>query len=303
MPITLEAVTHGRLIMEKIYYLNASNSKHVKIGIKPASKLFNKELTGFFVEVIIDGQKMKPMSLGGIDGFMNVCSSLRTFDELRYTYPDSAEKYDEMENPLPINITKKNMGGTVCFCFETVNGDNAMIAQNSLQDLLKYECLIGSAIRKLQTMVDDVEKKFSDLVAKASDLTAALDEAVKSGDLLTIEIITNFNELFKICADEATRFSSPSGSAVATAVPRRKRNATPKKPMQRNVKKAKTSEAVDNSTADNGQAEVSESNEAGDHNYASSVEETELIEIIETSEKEPLGLHEDGQRMESEHYI
>lgn len=69
--------------MEKNFYLNQSNSKFISIGNRLATKLFNKDSVGFYVEVTVAGKNMKPMSLGGIDGSMILCQSLRYFDELK----------------------------------------------------------------------------------------------------------------------------------------------------------------------------------------------------------------------------
>lgn len=271
--LTLESVTRDRLIMEKRFYLNASNTKYVKIGFKPATKLFNKEFTGFFVEVAIDGKNMRPMALGGIDGFMNICKSLRSFDELKYTYPGSSEDYTKMKNAVPINISKKYMSGSLCFCIETQLGDSCMIAQNSCTELLKYECLIAASIKKMVAMVGDVEKQFNDLVAKSSsDFSELLAESAKSGDLMKIEIITNFNDLFKICVDEATRFNSTTTISAETS-PKRKRAVNPK----RTSKKPKP-------------------NDCTEHNYALvDIDETEDVEIIENNKESESGTQSGGE--------
>lgn len=180
------------------------------------------------------GNNMKAMSLNGLDGFLNLCKSLRTFDELKFTYPGSAAKYDEIVNNFPINVHKRMFKGTMCFCIETINGDECMIAQNTCADLLKYECLIAAAIKSMNSMVSDVEAKFNEMIMKAAgDFSKAFTDAENTGDLLTIEIISNFNELFRICVDEANKFNSgiPTTAAAATpaptsapTLPKRKRN-------------------------------------------------------------------------------
>lgn len=64
----LDTITHGRLLLEKKFYLNQSNSKYITVGIKPATKFLNKDNTGFYVDVLISGKNIKPVSLGGVDG-------------------------------------------------------------------------------------------------------------------------------------------------------------------------------------------------------------------------------------------
>lgn len=180
--------------MEKLYYLNASNTKYVRIGIKPATRLFNNDFQGFFVEATIDGKNMRPMALNGLDGFLNLCRTLRQFDELKFTYPCSADKYDDVDNALPLNISKKPFNGCLCFCIETITGGTCMIAQNSCAELLKNENLIAAAIRKFELMTADVEKKFNEIVLKSSDFAEMVQEAVKSGDLLSIETLMNCSD-------------------------------------------------------------------------------------------------------------
>lgn len=241
------------------------------------------------------------MSLGGVDGFLNLCQSLRSFDELKFTYTTSAGKYDEIETAFPLNINKKQYGGTLCFHIETINGDNAMIAQNTCSELLKFENVIVAAIKKMALLVPDAESKFNELVSKAAaDFSKALTDIEKSGDLLLIEIITNFNDLLKMCVDEKNKFNATTTNTTsAKTAPKRKRNLNP-------VKRAKKSKDDHN-----------------EHNYVQQEEdEIEVQEVTtddsalddptaddtandNTNDKEilPLGLIESGQRVESELYL
>lgn len=243
--------------------------------------MLNKECNGFSVEVAIDGKNMAPMSLGGLDGFLNLCQSLRSFDELKYTYPTSAGKYEEIETQFPLNISKRQFGGTLCFHIETTNGETALLAQNTCSELLKFESLIASAIKKVGAIVPEAEAKFNDLVNKASnDFTKVLADTEKSGDLLLIEIITNFNDVLRMCMDETKKFIGINTDKA----PKRKRNMAGKK----SAKKSRES----------------------DHTYVEIEDEIEVIEdhadddtkITEAVEKsvEPLGLIESGQRLDSE---
>lgn len=281
----LDTVTHGRLLMEKNFYLNQSNSKYITIGIKPASKLHNNTNMGFYVDVNIGGKTMKPMSLGGIDGFLNLCQSLRSFDELKFTYPQFASSYEEIESQFPLNISKKPYNGMVCFHIETLNGGYAAIAQNSCTELLKFESLIVASIKKMQSIVGEIEGKFNEFVQKCSvDYGGTIKAIEKSMDTLAADIFTNFNELLRICIDQLSLINT-TATASAAAAPKRKR--TPKAKL---CKKAKLDD---------------------DHNYAGidgESDEVELIEVTETQSDEhvsdkqtdPLGLIESGQRMESE---
>lgn len=273
--------------MAKMYYLNNSNTKFLKVGIKPASKMLNKECNGFSVEVAIDGKNMAPMSLGGLDGFLNLCQSLRSFDELKFAYPTSAAKYDEMESQFPLNISKRQFGGAMCFNIETINGETAMMAQNTCSELLKFENLIVSAIKKISAIVPEAEAKFNDLVNKAStDFAKILTDTEKSGDLLLIEIITNFNDVLRMCIDEKKKFSDASGDKA----PKRKRNATAKK----NTKKSR-----EHNYADIDEIEITDEPSEDDH--PKTTDTTDASEGGEKlSETMSVSMLQNGQRFDSE---
>lgn len=146
------------------------------------------------------------MWLGGLDGYYNLCRSLRSFDELKFSYPGTAGNYDDIETEFPLNITKRNIGGGLCFMLENTNGESACVAITSIMEMLKYENLVIAAIKKFQEMSMEIEKKFNELVNKATnDLAGALLEVDKKGDHVLIEMITNFNDLFKICIDNMAR--------------------------------------------------------------------------------------------------
>lgn len=299
--------------MEKNFYLNISNSKYLTIGIKPASKLFNTESTGFYVDVCIGGN-MKPMSLGGLDGFMNLCQALRSFEELKFTYPMSAGNYDEMEAAMPLNISKRPYQGMMCFCIENELDQRASMAQNTCSELLKFENLIISNIKFLQTLATQMEAKFNTLVKKcASDYPATIKEVENSKDTFSSDVLTNFNELLRACMDQFVRFESASTSGTTPS--KRKRNAAnavkaKKTVEERPVKSKKTQE--DHSYAADTETEAS----IGDH--ANETEATVTIsdsadvgsEIEDGSDSpqsnksvEPLGIQESGQRFESELYM
>lgn len=290
--MSLDTITKGRLLMEKRYFLNNSNSKFISIGIKPATKLL--ENSGFYVETGIGGDKMKFMSLGGLDGFLNLCKSLRTFEELKFTYPHCAGNYKEMENSYPLNISKKMWGGSVCFSIDNIVGEHCIIAQNSCSEMLKMERLIVAAIKKFTALVVGVEKKFNDTAKTASDFSAIMADAEKSGDLLTIEIITNFNALLTICFEKINVVNT-TGVSGNTPI-KRKRNSgnAPKK-----TKKSKDDHHDDHSYSTNGNdgVEIIE--------MAENSEETENVAANKPDDApvEPLGLIESGQRFDSELYV
>lgn len=84
--LTFDSLTKNRMLMEKRYFLNNSNTKWVSVGIKPASKMLSTTACGFYVNVSIDGAKMAPMCVGGLEDFMGLCRIVRQFDEFKFAY-------------------------------------------------------------------------------------------------------------------------------------------------------------------------------------------------------------------------
>lgn len=254
--------------MEKNFYLTKSNCKYITIGIKPATKFINQNNIGFYVEVALCGGKMKPMSLGGLDGFLNLCKSLRSFEELQYTYPMSAGDYSEIETPFPLNILKRPWGGAICFNIETINGEMGSMAQNSASDLLKFENLIISSIKKLQAIVENIEDKFNELVYKCvADFTSTMNEVRDSMDTFGGELFTNFNELLKICIDKVSLLNAHS-AAAANTITGKANGSTGKNTVAPKRKKASVTKRSKKSKAE------------ADHSYFEH-DENDEIEIIE----------------------
>lgn len=281
--------------MEKRYFLNNSNSKYITIGIKPATKILHEANTGFFVEVAIDGNNMKMMSLGGLDGFMNLCKSLRSFDELKFTYPNTAANYSDVVNQFPLNISKKPWNGSICFHIESMMGGYCVIAQNSCSELLKIESLIVAGIKKLQSFMSDAESSFNEIVNKPSDFSETITNVQKSGDLLKIELLSNFNELLKLCMDKISGLNASGITPSTTSATKRnqirgvKRGTTTK----RAKKIIEEDEEID--------SEVTTSppkKSKSDHNYAN--EGASTNDPIEPA-IEPITIEEDP--IDSEFYV
>lgn len=282
--------------MEKFFYLNASNCKFITIGIRPASKLFNKDLCGFYVDVVIGGGKMKPMSLGGLDGFLNLCQSLRTLDDFRFIFPQSAGNYKEILSPFPLNISRRPWMATVCYDIETANGENNSIAFVSCMELLKFENLIIAGIKKLKGIIDEIELKFDNFVRKcAKDLTATIKETEKSMDTFGVDVLMNFSEFLNACIDQVNK-NNASGMGIAVAGPSTKKKVVKRKAAATVVKQAKKPKPTETCDTNDGIVEVSETepeSAPNEHNYAAG-------DILE--DETPLGLFESGQRFESEYY-
>lgn len=65
---TFESITHNRIMKERRFFLNNSNTKYLAIGIIPASKILSGDAPGFHIEAFICGEKCSPLPLGGIKG-------------------------------------------------------------------------------------------------------------------------------------------------------------------------------------------------------------------------------------------
>lgn len=268
------------MLLEKRFFLNGSNTKWISIGITPASKILAAEASGFHIDIFMSGAKMAPMSLCGIDGLMTLCQSLRALDEFKYAYPGTAMKYEEIEKEVPMTIGKKYFGGSLCYHFESANG-SAFIAMTSVMELLKHESLLNGAAKYLEALVPDIERKFNDFVTKASsDLAAAITDADKSGDLLLIEVVTNFGDLYKFCVEQIIRNNELN---LAAAKPPNKR--VYKAPAKILIQKPKPSSS-----------KGKKREEEHDHTYAPSekrskpdevmVDTEEVVEEIETGQIE-----------------
>lgn len=206
--------------MQLNYFLNKSNSKWLSIGIVPASKLFDAKLPGFYCEVALNGTQMPmPVFLGGIDGFLSLCKSLRSFDELKFTYPNTASDYSSMNSPSSMTVNKRSWACGVCFDVVN-NGEYASVAQNGCTELLRMEKLILISLKKLIEMKDEFEITFNDLVKNAaSDLSAVMADIELTSDTFVIEVMANFNDLFKKSIENfsGSKETSVTASSTTTA--------------------------------------------------------------------------------------
>lgn len=169
-----------RLLMEKRLFLNQSNTKWVALGIKPESKLLGEEATGFQFDIAIGGSKMPLMSLGGSNGFLNLCQGLQSFEELKFAYRGTVSDYDDIDTEVPLNISKKTFGGNLCFCIEAPSGDTAFLAITTAMEMLKMERIIVASSKTFTSLAADAEKRFNDFVAKAANDLAAVEKEVET---------------------------------------------------------------------------------------------------------------------------
>lgn len=191
--------------MEKRYFLSNGNSKWISVGIVPESKLLSTDAQGFYADLFFGGVKMtRPMSAGGINGFLFICRMLRSFDEFKFSFPGTKADYSSIKEEMPFGICQKNFGSTMCYQISNYNtGETVNMAITSVMELLKIEKILLAAVKTMSTMSVDMEKKFNDFVSKSSnDFEETLKDIEKLGDLLAIEFTVNFSELTKMCIEE-----------------------------------------------------------------------------------------------------
>lgn len=78
---TFETITKNRMLMERRFYLNASNTKCLRMGVIPATKILSPEAAGFHFEVYLDGEKCAPLAIGGAKGLASLLTTIRDIPE------------------------------------------------------------------------------------------------------------------------------------------------------------------------------------------------------------------------------
>lgn len=76
-PPDFDELAKKRVLDEKRFYLNSSNSKYISMGVVPASKILGPEAPGFHFEAFLAGDKCAPVPLGGIQGMATLFSIIR----------------------------------------------------------------------------------------------------------------------------------------------------------------------------------------------------------------------------------
>lgn len=236
------------MVLEKRFYINNSNTKYVSVGIKPSTKFLSPNAFGFYAEIMIGGGQMTPICVGGLDGFGTLCNAFRSIDEFKFVYPNSACDYSDVEF-TPINLTKTTFK-VPCYTIDIPTG-RGIIAVSSIHELLKHEKMLISAFNTMNAVAPEVEKKFNELIGKCSnDFSAVVDAVEKSGDLMAIDILVNFNPLIKACIEKdnvsnATTTTSNSVASSSAATTPKKRLAPSNKPCTKSVKPPKRTKKAD----------------------------------------------------------
>lgn len=76
-PPTFEELAKNRVLEERRFYLNNSNTKYISMGIVPSTKILSPEAPGFVFEAFLAGEKAAPLPLGGIEGLATLFATIR----------------------------------------------------------------------------------------------------------------------------------------------------------------------------------------------------------------------------------
>lgn len=127
---------------------------------------------------------MRAMSLGNINTFLNVCKSLRSFDELKFVFAGTKYDYQEIneDRVMSININKTPFKGNICFYIETLNGDTAFIAMTTAMEMLRIEGMVAAGLKNMEGMIPALSTKVEKFIkAAANDMAAAYEDVKKTG--------------------------------------------------------------------------------------------------------------------------
>ena len=72
----------------------------------PHTQILSPDAPGFHLEAAIGGGDMQPLFLGGINGLLNLCQILRSYDDFKYMFAGTAASYDNNYTfyLVPLNI-------------------------------------------------------------------------------------------------------------------------------------------------------------------------------------------------------
>lgn len=149
---------------------------------------------------------MSRFVLGGLDGLLNLCCIMRSIEEFKYAYPRNTTNYEDIVIDNPLNVKKVQIGGSWYYRIENSINENVTIGMKSIMALLKIENHLVAATKAMCMMASDVENKFMNVIKKCDiDYSATISEIEKSGDLILLEILINFDDLFTMCTDAIAR--------------------------------------------------------------------------------------------------
>lgn len=171
-------IVKNRLLNEKRFFLNKSNSKWISIGILPGYEPING--SGFVVEARIDGNGTNFFSLGqpAESGFGTLAQLLRTAVS-GIPSPSSTS--------TGITINQFVMNNTPCF---------KITQRNTNQSI----CLGYTSVQALFEMEESIKKYLRIVDSKAAENAFLVYLDDQESEELDVELETNFLEFVQLCA-------------------------------------------------------------------------------------------------------
>lgn len=114
---TFEQLIKNRILCERRFFINNSNSKWISIGISPSTPLLDEASSGFIVDVYLGGEKGAPISLGGIEGAAGLFDAIRAIPQFSNMYSGKKAKYCGHKSQN-ISVSKANFGTDVSFDYQ-----------------------------------------------------------------------------------------------------------------------------------------------------------------------------------------
>lgn len=177
--VDINQVVKHRLLAEKRFFLNKSNTKWISIGILPGYEKLNG--TGFVPEVRIGGDGGKMLSLGqpALVGLNSLISILRSSSN---------------EQSTGIVINQFVMGNSICYKLMR-NDQSVCIGYQSIEGLLEMEEFLKAYLNNLK--VKEIEEYFLSFLEDEGDKTGEIVQSGENG----IDLHTNFADFVQLCLE------------------------------------------------------------------------------------------------------
>lgn len=181
----IECLTKNRLLSEKRFFLNKSNTKWIAVGIKPGHLDLNG--CGFAVDIRIAGDNGKFISLGnpavaGLENLISICRNIIN--------PGSG---GEIENSMGLLVNAFPMNNAMCYNFSR-NDESICVGHSSIEGLIEMHHFLMAYLKKIN--VDAVEKAFLDYLS-TKDVEQMLEKATEAD----IELHINFADFVMVCSE------------------------------------------------------------------------------------------------------
>lgn len=186
----------NRVLCEKRFFLNKSNTKWLSIGILPGYEPLIG--TGFQLEIRIAGEG-KHVSLGqpacdGLDSLLGIFRAI------------TAGMPSPINQSTGITVNQFMMGNNICF--NICRGVNTVcIGEQSIYGLLEMECFIKPYIKALP--VKQVEDSFKLFLDGKEEINKIMERGTP-GD---IDVHVNFADFVQVCLEMKKPSSNEENSA------------------------------------------------------------------------------------------